>query len=894
MKKLLLLISGAVLACTVSIAQPVGWSFVQPITVTNNTGTATTNLQVRVTVDTQTPIGLTNMLASGNDIRFGKNCAGTTLFNYWIESGLNTTTTQIWVKLDSLNANESRTFYMYYGNAVAPAASAVIGTFVGPHSSTDSVASGGAGGATNSQRGFRFAPNQDILLYAFGKRDPNGTTRYVTLFNYATQAILLQGQVSGPAAQYNYAPVANPLWLIQGTQYVLELYQGASDGYYFGTSSQIGQHLTYLDMRYCNSCTQNTFPTNVLSNYHYGYPDFWYFTKNSLSITPTVTPGSTLTASIASVSPVCTGGSVTLNGSASGGGGSYTYLWSPSSGLSNISIANPVATPTATTTYSLTATDACGATNTTSVQVVVNPIPVVGLTGNTSYCSGDSTTLTGSNGGGTFQWYMNGVMIPGATSNTYTVSQPGIYNMTETIGGCGDSAATGLTVTVNALPVVTASVSNDSVCTGSSVTFNGGGANTYVWSGGVTDGVPFAPGSSGTYTVTGTDSNTGCSATATVNVDVLALPNVTATASANPVCAGSPVTLNGGGAMTYAWDNSVTDGVAFNATTTTTYIVTGTDMYGCQDTASVQVNVNALPNVVANASASAVCAGSPVTLTGSGATSYTWDNSVTDGVAFNPAATTTYMVTGTDANGCQNTATITVTINPTPVVNFGDDISACSGSVTLNAQNSGSTYLWNNNTTGQTLTVTTSGTYWVAVTDGNGCTGYDTVNVAINTPPVATLTASDNSVCIDDANVTLTSAPSGGILSGSGVTGNQFDPTVAGIGTQLITYIYIDVNGCSDTTTTAIVVSACVGITEQVSGIAAVYPNPASDLVNITWTKTATTRIKAYDISGKLVYDQMHNGVTRAQVNVNNWAAGTYTFRIEQGSGFETILVEKR
>lgn len=894
MKKLLLLISGAVLACTVSIAQPVGWSFVQPITVTNNTGTATTNLQVRVTVDTQTPIGLNNMLASGNDIRFGKNCAGTTLFNYWIESGLNTTTTQIWVKLDSLNANESRTFYMYYGNAVAPAASAVIGTFVGPHSSTDSVASGGAGGATNSQRGFRFAPNQDILLYAFGKRDPNGTTRYVTLFNFATQAILLQGQVSGPAAQYNYNPVANPMWLIQGTQYVLELYQGASDGYYFGTSSQIGQHLTYLDMRYCNSCTQNTFPTNTLSNYHYGYPDFWYFTKNSLSTNPTVTPGSTLTANIASVSPLCLGDSVTLNGFATGGGGSYTYLWFPPSGLSNVNIGNPVASPTTTTTYSFTATDACGATNSATVQVVVNPVPVVGLTGNSSFCSGDSTMLTGSNGGGTFQWYMNGVVIPGATSNTYNATQPGVYNMTETISGCGDSAATGLTVSLYAPPVVTASVTNDSICPGSSVTFNGGGANTYVWSGGVTDGVPFAPVSSGTYTVTGTDTNTGCSATATVNVDVLALPNVTATASSNPVCAGSPVTLSGGGAMSYSWDNSVTDGVPFNATATTTYIVTGTDMYGCQDTASVQVVVNALPTVVPNASASAVCSGSPLTLTGSGATSYTWDNSVTDGVAFNPTATTTYMVTGTDANGCQNTATITVTVNPNPVVNFGDDISACAGSVTLNAQNSGSTYLWNNNSTGQTLTVTTSGTYWVAVTDGNGCTGTDTVNVAINTPPVATLTASDNSVCIDDANVTLTTAPAGGILNGSGVTGNQFDPTVAGIGTQLITYIYTDVNGCSDTTTTAIVVSACVGITEQVSGIAAVYPNPASDLVNITWTKTATTRIKAYDISGKLVYDQMHNGVTRAQVNVNNWPAGTYTFRIEQGSGFETILVEKR
>ena len=70
-------------------------------------------------------------------------------------------------------------------------------------------------------------------------------------------------------------------------RYTLQLYQGSSDGYYFGTSSQIGQHLTYLDMRYCNSCTQNTFPNNFLNNYHYGYPDLWYFTKNNISPAPT-------------------------------------------------------------------------------------------------------------------------------------------------------------------------------------------------------------------------------------------------------------------------------------------------------------------------------------------------------------------------------------------------------------------------------------------------------------------------------------------------------------------------------------------------------------------------------------------------------------------------------
>jgi len=86
----------------------------------------------------------------------------------------------------------------------------------------------------------------------------------------------------------------------------------------------------------------------------------------------------------------------------------------------------------------------------------------------------------------------------------------------------------------------------------------------------------------------------------------------------------------------------------------------------------VTVTVNPLPVVNAGADQT-ICIGAPVTLNGSGAVSYTWTNGVTNGVAFNPTTTTTYTVTGTDANGCQNTDQVTVTVNPLPVVNAGTD-----------------------------------------------------------------------------------------------------------------------------------------------------------------------------------------------------------------------------
>jgi len=173
---------------------------------------------------------------------------------------------------------------MFFGNPAAVSASS-ISTFNGPNSSTDSVATGSSGGVANSQRGFRFTPNASLLVTHFGKREPNGTTRYVTLFDFSSQAIIYQKQVSGPLGQYSYDTLGRPIWLNSGQQYVIELFQGAGDGYYFGTSSQIGTLITYGDMKYCNACTQNTFPTSTLTNYHYGYPDFLYYYRDNV-VTP--------------------------------------------------------------------------------------------------------------------------------------------------------------------------------------------------------------------------------------------------------------------------------------------------------------------------------------------------------------------------------------------------------------------------------------------------------------------------------------------------------------------------------------------------------------------------------------------------------------------------------
>nr|MBA3900065.1 T9SS type A sorting domain-containing protein [Bacteroidota bacterium] len=121
----------------------------------------------------------------------------------------------------------------------------------------------------------------------------------------------------------------------------------------------------------------------------------------------------------------------------------------------------------------------------------------------------------------------------------------------------------------------------------------------------------------------------------------------------------------------------VTDSVPFTPIVSLSDTVTGTDANNCVNTDEITVNVNDLPIVIANATATAICFGGQVTLTGSGADTYIWTSPVVDNVAFSPAATLSYTVTGTDANNCTNTDEITVTVNPLPDVTLENFETAC-------------------------------------------------------------------------------------------------------------------------------------------------------------------------------------------------------------------------
>lgn len=294
------------------VAQPVGWTQVAPILVTNNSTTAVTGYQLRMVLDTST------LAPNAADLRFGADSAGATLLDYWIESGAGTANTVVWVKLPALAASGTLTIFRFGGNPSAASASTVnVFDFVDQiaNSSTNWVSGGASGAVANSQRGFSFTPKEDVLLTNFGMNVPNSSTRYVTLFNAATQAKVAQKQVTAVAGLYTSSylsgTVEMPFWLTGGTQYVLTVYSGSSDAYFFGASTQINPKLTYGEMRYCNTCTQDTFPLNSVANFHYGYPDFLFRTKKALTPSPTYDLNALARVDVASFGPGA--GAVTSN-----------------------------------------------------------------------------------------------------------------------------------------------------------------------------------------------------------------------------------------------------------------------------------------------------------------------------------------------------------------------------------------------------------------------------------------------------------------------------------------------------------------------------------------------------------------------------------------------------
>ncbi|MDQ2180886.1 hypothetical protein M0051_19630, partial [Marinifilum sp. D714] len=153
------------------------------------------------------------------------------------------------------------------------------------------------------------------------------------------------------------------------------------------------------------------------------------------------------------------------------------------------------------------------------------------------------------------------------------------------------------------------------------------------------------------------------------------------------------------------------------------------------------VNVTVHPNPVVDLGLDQeTCAGGTITLdAGNLGATYLWSNGETT-QDITVSTSGNYSVVVTDANGCSATDDVNVTVHPNPVVDLGLDQETCAGgTITLDAGNAGANYLWSNGATSQTITISTSGNYSVVVTDANGCSATDDVDVTVHPNPVVDL-----------------------------------------------------------------------------------------------------------------------------------------------------------
>lgn len=183
------------------------------------------------------------------------------------------------------------------------------------------------------------------------------------------------------------------------------------------------------------------------------------------------------------------------------------------------------------------------------------------------------------------------------------------------------------------------------------------------------------------------------------------------------------------------------------------------------------------------------------------------------------------------------------------------------------------------------------------------CTSSRTaVPVTIGSPAVSYVSSYDT-LCASAAAVTLTGGiPAGGIYSGTGVSGGSFDPSIAGTGSQVITYSYSDVNGCSSSATQSIYVDPCTvttGIsgTDAVSGVA-LYPNPTEGAftMELGMIQDEKAELRIVNPLGQVIVDENHSlaaGNNKLLFNLSDAAKGIYIVQLKTPSGVITRRVTK-
>ena len=514
--------------------------------------------------------------------------------------------------------------------------------------------------------------------------------------------------------------------------------------------------------------------------------------SNTISVTANALPNAIITAG--GPTSFVNGGNVSLSSTFVAG---VSYQWYngtlPIAGATTNSFS---ATMSGNYTLQITSTANCPNTsNVITVAVGAIPTPTISAGGPTTYCNGDSVTLTATVVSGfTYQWYNNGMAISGATATTIKVFNAGSYTFVQTNGAASSSPSLPINITVNSLPSATVTPGGPTTFyNGSNVilTSNTGAGFAYQWYNGTTlisgaTSATYMATVSGSYTIKITNSF-GCFTYSTpVAVTVNAVPTPVIVANGpTTFCTGANVVLSVTtyAGFTYQW---YSNGVAisgaisssFSATTSSSYTVVQTNgTVSSTMSSATTVTVNTLPTSTISAGGSITFyQGSSVTLSaniGTGLTYQWYQNSttvITGATSSSFAATTTasYTVVVTNANGCSQTSNIiAVTANtiPTPVITANGPTTFCQGGSVMYTATvvAGMSYQWYNNgvaiagATTTTFTASASGNYTFTQRNGTVTSAVSNTQVCTVHPlPIASISAGSATTFYNGSNVVLT------------------------------------------------------------------------------------------------------------------------------------------
>jgi hypothetical protein len=577
---------------------------------------------------------------------------------------------------------------------------------------------------------------------------------------------------------------------------------------------------------------------------------------------------------------ICAGGSVSLNATATGSTGIYTYAWTPSSSLNNPSVLNPIAKPSVTTDFILKVTDNMGNSGTDTIRIIIDSNlyrPAITLNAGSinPFCEGDYVELMASNAS-SYKW------STGSINSFLVVSESASITVTATRSdgciGISDPFIVSMkprTPTPTFFPTGVVSVCN----TYATLTAqNSLSPVTFEWSTGeTTDSITVV--SPGMYSVIATDSS-GCTSLPATKT-VIGQPTGFITSSGNQTfCNGDSIliTLHTAPENSVLWNTGDTLSSIW-VKDPDTYTATITTPEGCSDVAQNDIIIDviqtpAAPLIIPTGPTS-FCEGGNVGLKVSGGDPYVyyeWNTGdYTDSI--NVALPGIYSVKAYDIFGCtSDTASVIVAVNPYPAGSVVADgkSSICDGDslrLFINATN-GSTYHWNNGSSGVSIWIKNAGNYKAMITSAEGCSDSTVNSISVGIKPLP------HPYITQNGNVLLAS-PSSDIYQWylndnavSGATGTELNISKGGLYRLQAT-----LDGCTASVYhNAILRQALSGITYQV------FPNPVVTEMNIIYSlnKNGTVDVSVHDVQGKKIFHVVQNEMQ---------SAGEHTYRINNASG---------